>query len=246
MHLDEAARFIATCTGLLGMSSVANLFLHGNSWKRFRHSSAITLGSWLVLCIGICIFMLVPMPAKIALILYGLLGCWNVLRCYITPTNRIILYSYVALLLITLPHFLLYNGLGSPDDIQLLSAVFIGAMWAEATAFYATSPLAAKYRPFTRNVSHRSMLIVSHCIGAFGGVVCIRLILMPEIPFWIGVPIGLGSAYGALWIMYVKQILASDTNTARSRSLFHTYTIDRLALLSCTAAVVYWSSYLFI
>lgn len=158
------------------------------------------------------------------------------------PPLRRVLAAYICLVVVCLGHF---YGLGvayAPALMPLLAVLCLTSVLSDVGAFFMGNYMGRHTLPAWLNDSKSWEGVAGQLLGALLGIVLVKLYVVPEIPAWLCVPIGIGSALGDLANSYAKRLAGiKDWSQAIPG---HGGFIDRLASLAGAATVLFYSLYL--
>ena len=200
------------------------------------------------------ILMWLPIAAVFIGALYlGTFGRWAILlglivvclyEAYrIRKRNRALSLWYPALIAVALLHFALLGTIFGGQFITILIVLCIASVMSDVCAFFAGRYLGRHYLPAVLNGRKSWEGVVGQIVGAFIGLGLVNAFALGGVPWWLGLPIGLGSAAGDLTNSYVKRQLGIK-NWSKLLPGHGGFT-DRLSSLSGAAMVLFYTLLLF-
>lgn len=150
---------------------------------------------------------------------------------------------YFCLINVALLHFALLGRYFGAEFVSILITLCIASVLSDVVAFFFGRYLGRHFLPSSLNSGKSWEGVVGQLIGAFVGVILVKWFVIAGIPFWLGFPIGLGSAAGDLTNSFVKRSLR-----IKDWSSFlpgHGGFTDRLSSLSGAAIILFYTLLIF-
>ncbi|MEO7617421.1 MAG: phosphatidate cytidylyltransferase [Candidatus Saccharibacteria bacterium] len=200
------------------------------------------------------ILMWLPIAGVFIATLYlNALGRWGILLSLIgiciyeiyriRKRNRSLPLWYPALIMIALLHFVLLVVVFGNQFVTLLIVLCIASVMSDVCAFFAGRYLGRHYLPTILNSRKSWEGVAGQIFGAFVGLGLVNLFILSGIPWWLALPVGVGSAAGDLTNSYVKrQVGIKDWSKLLPG---HGGFTDRLSSLSGAAMILFYSLLLF-